>query len=54
MAASTRSLQIAYALLLALQRAYAELPALTSLHVEQGAVCGPDGCEPAAESGGDR
>jgi predicted DsbA family dithiol-disulfide isomerase len=31
---------------LALERAYAELPALTSLRVEEGAVCGPDGCDP--------
>jgi len=29
---------------LALERAYAELPALTSLTVEEGAVCGPEGC----------
>lgn len=30
---------------LALERAYAELPQLTALSVEEGAVCGPDGCE---------
>jgi predicted DsbA family dithiol-disulfide isomerase len=36
-------------MLMALQRAYAELPALESLTVAEGAVCGPDGCEPAAE-----
>jgi predicted DsbA family dithiol-disulfide isomerase len=34
-------------MLLALQRAYSELPSLTSLSVEEGAVCGPDGCDPA-------
>ena len=32
---------------LALERAYADLPQLTALNVEDGAVCGPDGCEPA-------
>lgn len=31
---------------LALERAYAELPSLTTLTVEEGAVCGPDGCDP--------
>ena len=31
----------------ALERAYAELPTLTSLSVDEGAVCGPDGCDPA-------
>jgi predicted DsbA family dithiol-disulfide isomerase len=40
-------------MLMALQRAYEELPALTPLQVEEGAVCGPDGCEPAALSGSD-
>jgi predicted DsbA family dithiol-disulfide isomerase len=34
---------------LALERAYAELPALTSLQVQDGAVCGPDGCEVPAQ-----
>ena len=44
-------------MLMALQRAYAELPALptlSTLNVEEGAICGPDGCEPAADSGTDR
>ncbi|HTU63041.1 MAG TPA: DsbA family oxidoreductase [Polyangiales bacterium] len=35
---------------LALERAYAEVPALTSLTVEEGAVCGPDGCEPTGDA----
>ena len=32
-------------MLMALQRAYAELPELTSLQSAEGAVCGPDGCD---------
>jgi predicted DsbA family dithiol-disulfide isomerase len=35
---------------LALERAHAELPAVTSLTVEEGAVCGPDGCEPVGQA----
>jgi predicted DsbA family dithiol-disulfide isomerase len=37
-------------MLAALTRAHSELPALTPLSAADGAVCGPDGCTPAAAS----
>jgi predicted DsbA family dithiol-disulfide isomerase len=42
--------QPAEVMLAALTRAFSELPELTPLHAVEGAVCGPDGCSPAADS----